>query len=320
MLLLPDLLGYWLTGVAVAEATNASTTGLVDLRTGEWDTELCQAIGIAPRLLPPLTQPGQTIGPLLEHVASRTGLPVGTPVVAVGSHDTASAVVAVPATAPGFGYISCGTWSLVGLELAEPVLSEQSRGANFTNEGGVDGRTRYLRNVMGLWLLSESVRSWERSGPPVDLAELLRAAAERGDRGPVIDVDDPRFLPPGDMPARIDEYCRENGLPVPADRPALVRCVLDSLAQAYARAVDDAARLSGRTVDVLHIVGGGARNALLCRLTARATGRPVVAGPFEATAIGNVLVQARARGDLTGGLEQLRGLVAATQCLTRYEP
>jgi rhamnulokinase len=209
---------------------------------------------------------------------------------------------------------------LVGVELGGPILSPASEKGNFTNELGVDGRIRYLRNVMGLWLLSESLRTWERTGSPGDLERLLAGAAAEPDGGPVIDVDDPRFLPPGDMPTRIEKMCHDQGQSVPGSRPALVRCILDSLAAAYARAVQDAVRLSGRDVDVVHVVGGGSRNRLLCHLTARATGLPVIAGPVEATAIGNVLVQARAHGDVRGGLETMRRLLAGTQRLTRYEP
>jgi rhamnulokinase len=323
MLLVPDLLGYWLTGVARAEVTNASTTGLLDVRVRAWDADLADRLGIPARLLPPLVRPGETVGTLLPHVAAATGLPASTPVVAVGSHDTASAVVAVPAAGDRFAYISSGTWSLVGVELPEPVLDPASRAANFTNEGGVDGRIRYLRNVMGLWLLSESLRSWERAGTLEDgrteLGTILAAAAEVPAGGPVVDVDDPVFLPPGDIPARIDSACRAADLEPPAGRPALVRCILDSLASAYARAVDDAVRLSGRDVDAVHVVGGGSLNTLLCRLTARATGRPVLAGPVEATALGNALVQARAHGTIGGDLDDLRALLRATP-LEHYEP
>jgi rhamnulokinase len=239
-------------------------------------------------------------------------------VIAVGSHDTASAVAAVPAQTQRFAYVSSGTWSLVGTELGAPVLSDASREAGFTNEGGIDGTTRYLHNVMGLWLLSECLRTWDLAGSPTDLDRLLVAAAEVPDGGPVIDPDDPVFLPPGDMPTRLAEACRASGQPEPQDRPSLVRCIFDSLADAYARTVGDISRLSGRDVDVLHIVGGGANNALLCRLAARRTGLPVVAGPVEATALGNILVQARAVGQIDGDLSQLRALVRGTQVLTSY--
>jgi rhamnulokinase len=319
MLLLPDLLAYWLTGEARAEVTNASTTGLLDVRTRSWDLDLAGRLDIPARLLPPLIEAGDTLGTLLPHVATATGLPQSTPVVAVGSHDTASAVVGVPATSDRFAYISSGTWSLVGLELPEPVLTPDSRAANFTNEGGVDGRIRYLRNVMGLWVLSESLRTWDRAGSPTDLGRILESAGAVPDGGPVVDSDDNGFLPPGDMSARIQNACRATGQPVPADRPTLVRCILDSLAAAYARAVDDAVRLTGHEVDVVHLVGGGSRNSLLCRLTARETGRPVVAGPVEATALGNAMVQARSIGSITGNLESLRTLLP-TGTFQTFEP
>jgi rhamnulokinase len=242
------------------------------------------------------------------------------PVTAVGSHDTASAVVGVPAESDRFAYVSCGTWSLVGFELPAPVLSEASRRAGFTNELGVDGTVRYLRNVMGLWLLQESLRSWQAAGLPADLTGLLHAATREPAFAAVLDCDDDRFLPPGDMPARIAEVCRENGQTPPASQAATVRCILDSLALAYRRTVRRAAELSGRPVDVVHLVGGGARNALLCQLTADACGLPVVAGPAEAAALGNALVQARAGGAITGGLPELRALLRETQDVVRYTP
>jgi len=330
LLLVPDLVTYWLTGRAGAEVTNASTTGLLDVGTGTWATDLAAAVGVPERLLPPLRHPGDVAGTLLPAVAAETGLPAATAVTAVGSHDTASSVVAVPAADDDFAYVSCGTWSLVGVELDAPVLTDAGRAANFTNEGGVDGRVRYLRNVMGLWLLQESIRTWERTRERAgtsdgaaprrsDLPGLL-AAAEALPPGPVIDPDDPRFLPPGDMPARIAAACREAGLPEPPTPAHVVRCILDSLAAAYARAVADARRLTGRSVRVVHLVGGGALNEPLCRLTADACGLPVLAGPVEATALGNVLVQARAQGAVTGDLAGLRALVRRTQAVRRYDP
>jgi len=206
------------------------------------------------------------------------------------------------------------------VELDRPVLTEESRQANFTNEGGVDDRIRYLRNVMGLWLLQESLRTWELAGHPEQLPGLLIAAGEQPPGGPVIDPDDASFLPPGDMPARIAAACRRLDQPAPATRPGLVRCVLDSLAAAYGNAVRDATRLSGKSVEVVHLVGGGARNALLCQLTADECGLPVFAGPVEATALGNALVQGRADGLVAGDLETLRALVRGTQEIRRYEP
>jgi rhamnulokinase len=308
LLLIPDLIGYWLTGRVGAEFTNASTTQLLDVHSGQWATGLVTRMGIDPSLLPPLRRPGELLGPA-------AGLD-GVPVVAVGSHDTASAVVGVPATSDRFAYISCGTWALVGVEAREPVLSEASRRANFTNEAGVDGTIRYLRNVMGLWLLQECERAWGGA----DRTAWLQSAADEAPFRSVIDVDHPGFAPPGDMPARIADYCARTGQPVPRAPAQVIRCIVDSLALAFRTTLDEAIQLSGATVDVVHLVGGGARNALLAQLTADACGRPVVAGPAEAAALGNLLVQARAAGVLSGGLDALRALVARTQPLERYEP
>ncbi len=320
MLMIPDLVGYWLSGVPVAEVTNASTTGLLDIHRRTWDRELIDTLGLAPSLFANPAAPGEVIGPLRDEVRAETGAPDETVLVLVGSHDTASAVVGVPATDPSFAYIACGTWGLVGVELEGPILTEESRLANFTNEGGVDDRIRYLRNVMGLWLLQESLRTWELEGSREQLPALLIAAGELPAGGPIIDPDDPSFLPPGDMPARIAAACRRLDQPVPSTRAALVRCIVDSLAAAFGSAVHDAARLSGRSVEIVHLVGGGARNSLLCQLTADACEVPVLAGPVEATALGNVLIQARARGLIAGDLESLRGLIRRTQEVRRYEP
>lgn len=319
LLLIPDLLTYWLTGSVGAELTNASTTGLLEAGTGLWSRELTARLGIDPALLPPLRAPGDPAGVLLPYVADATGLRPGTAVTTVASHDTASAVAAVPADGPGFAYVSAGTWSLAGLELAAPVLTEQARAANFTNERGVEGTWRFLRNIMGLWLLEESLRTWERAGQPAGLGPLLDAAAGARPFVSLIDPDDPVFVSPGDMPARIAAFCVRTGQPRPADRGAVVRCILESLALAHRRVLRRAAALADREITRIHLVGGGSRNALLCQLTADATGIPVIAGPAEAAALGNVLVQARAHG-LVGGLSEMRGLIAATQPLRRYEP
>ena len=316
LLLLPDLLAYWLTGSRRAEVTNASTTGLLDVGARTWSDEVARRVGIDPGLFAPLVEAGERIGELSPHVLTDTDLSGPVPVIAVGSHDTASAVVGVPADGERFAFISCGTWSLVGVELPAPVLTEASRAANFSNELGVDGTVRYLRNVMGLWLLQECLRAW----PDADLLTVLDEAGRAPAFGAVVDAGDPAFLAPGGMPERIVEACRRLGQDPPAGRGGIVRCVLESLALAHRRTVREASALSGREVDVVHIVGGGARNALLCQLTADACGLPVVAGPVEATALGNVLVQARALGALDGDLPALRALLRATQSLTRYEP
>jgi rhamnulokinase len=319
-LLIPDLIGYWLTGVQLAEETNASTTGLLDARTGQWDRELIGRLGLPVDLLPDVEPAGRVVGPLSAAVRAELGLDHDVVLGTVGSHDTASAVVGVPAENSRFGYISCGTWGLVGVELDAPVLTEDSRRANFTNERGIDGTIRYLHNVMGLWLLSESIRTWNLHGHRVDLGEALDAAARLPAGGPRIDPNDPAFLPPGDMPQRIAVACRDAGEAVPESVPEFVRCIVDSLAHAFAETIEQAQRLSGRPIEVVHIVGGGSQNALLCQLTADACRRPVVAGPVEATALGNIVVQARTLGALSGDLPALRRHVRAASTLVGYRP
>jgi rhamnulokinase len=315
LLLLPDLIAFWLTGRKVAERTNASTTQLYDARSREWALPLVERLGLRTDLLPPLVGPGEVIGTLGDEVAAEVGLPVDTPVIAVGSHDTASAVVGVPMGERPSAYISSGTWSLVGLELSEPILTEEARVADFTNEGGVDGTVRFLRNVMGLWVLSECVREWG-----ADLPDLLAWAHTEPDLGSVVDVDDPSLLPPGDMPARLRALAEASGEPVPATEVGMVRMVLDSLALAYRRTIRTASSIAGVRPEVVHVVGGGSQNELLCQLTADACGLPVVAGPTEAAALGNVLVQARALGEPLTDLAAMRDLLRRTQELRRYEP
>ncbi|MER5554784.1 rhamnulokinase family protein [Streptomyces sp. NPDC002793] len=319
VLLMPDLLVYWLTGSMGAEVTNASTTGLFDARTGGWSDALIGRLGLERSMFPALREPGERVGTLLPHVAGFTGLPADTPVTTVASHDTASAVAAVPAAEPGFAYVSCGTWSLAGLELDAPVLTEESRAANFTNERGVDGTVRFLRNIMGMWLLEECRRTWEHTGTPTGLPALLTAAARARPFAAVIDPDDPVFLAPGDMPSRIDAALTRTGQATPEGPGGYVRCVLESLALAHRRTLREAAGLAGHELTRIHLVGGGSRNELLCQWTADATGLPVTAGPAEATALGNVLLQARSHG-LVGGLTDMRRLVARTQELRHYTP
>lgn len=320
LLLIPDLLTYWLTGELGTELTNASTTQLMDPGTNSWSPKVAARLGIDLSLFPPLRRPGDPAGRLLPQVLDDTGLASPTPVTTVASHDTASAVAAVPATTENFAYICTGTWSLAGLELTAPVRTEASRAANFTNELGIDGTVRYLRNIMGLWLLQECLRTWEASAGAPDLEALLREAAHARALRSVVDAADPAFLPPGNMPHRIAQACEATGQPAPRTPAETTRCILDSLALAHRRAIEDAQRLADRTVDVVHIVGGGARNALLCQLTADACGLPVVAGPAEAAALGNVLVQARAHGLMGDDRHEMRALLARTQQLTRYEP
>ena len=318
VLLLPDLIGHWFTGVGVAEVTIASTTGLLDVATRRWSAEtiadVSRLYGLPlERVLPALVEPGTVGAPAL-----RLAKPV--PVISVGGHDTASAVVTVPTTTDRFAYISSGTWSLVGLELDAPVLTEESRQLNFTNELGLDGTVRYLKNVMGLWVFSESIRTWEKTTPAVPLTDRCAAAGKLPSLACVVDMNDERLLPPGDMPGRLAAMATETGQAVPRTQDEYARCIIDSLALTYRVAIRDACHMAGRDIEVIHIVGGGSQNELLCQLTAEATGLPVVAGPVEGTAMGNLLVQARAMGALSGGLAELRQVARASSDLKRYTP
>ncbi|MEU2042301.1 rhamnulokinase [Nocardia niwae] len=315
LLLIPDLLGFWLTGRTGTERTNASTTGLYHVSERDWDRTLISRLDLPQRIFAPISSAGTVIGRLRQPARGVVGGHDLT-VVRVASHDTASAVAAVPATGPAFAYISCGTWSLVGVERPTPLLSVAARDTGFTNETGVCG-IRYLRNVMGLWLLEECLREW----PGLDISTLIARAAELPALTSVIDVDDPDYRAPSgageaSMPARIAARC--DG-PAPVSPAEFARCIFDSLALGHARAVADAVRTSGRGVEIIHLVGGGARNELLCRLTAEACGLPVAAGPVEATALGNLLGQA-ITADIIGSWSQARALVAATHPPQRYEP
>ena len=319
-LFLPDLFTYWLSGAKNAELTVASTSGLLDVSSRQWSDITVNhlrdryRLDLAPRL-PDIVEPGTIVGQIRSEI-----LPAPTPVIAVASHDTASAIVSVPASTRNFAYISSGTWSLVGLELDRPILTEESRQADFTNELGIDGTVRYLRNVMGLWVLSESQRFWEDQGLESHLLELLHEAWHLPALTTVIDMQDPRLLPPGDMPSRLAQMARETGQRVPQNPAEFTRCILDSLALGYRRVIRQAIQLANAEVDVVHIVGGGCRNRLLNQLTADATGLTVISGPAEGTALGNLLVQARAVGAFNGTLMDLRHISLASCELITYTP
>ena len=308
LLLIPDLISYWLTGEKACEFTAASTTQLCDARSGGWARDLLEEMRFPGHIFGEIVPPGTRLGPLLPEVAEEIGANEGLRVTAVASHDTASAVVAVPAESENFAYISSGTWSLVGVELPKPAIAPEGMHANFTNEGGFNGTTRFLKNVMGLWLLQECRRTWAREGREYSYEELTRLSQAVPDAGPLLDPDHPAFLPPGDMPGRIRRFCWETHQSPPGEPGEVVRCVLESLALKYRWVLERAEELTGRRAEVVHIVGGGVRNTLLCQLTADATRRPVRAGPVEATALGNLMVQAYARGYL-GSLEEIRAAV-----------
>jgi rhamnulokinase len=316
LLLIPDLMNYWLTGEKACEYTNATTTQLLDLQTGGWSWNLLKKLDLPSGLFAPIVSPGTELGPVLPEVAEEIG--AEPPVFAVASHDTASAVVAVPAKADDFAYISSGTWSLVGVETRSPVVTQEATGANFTNEGGLAGSTRFLKNVMGLWLLQECRRQWAREGHEYSYEELARIA-EGAPSGPLVDPDHPAFLTPGDMTARIRRFCEETGQTPPEGPAAFARCVFESLALKYWYAIEQAQNLTGQRIGTVNVVGGGSQNALLCQLTADAAQVPVVAGPVEATAMGNVMVQAFSR-DRVGSPEEIRAVVRDSFEASTYEP
>ena len=304
----PDLLNYWLTGQKVCEFSNATTTQLFNPATGNWATEIIDQLGIPNHIFPDIVQPGTRLGEF-----------EGIPVIAPACHDTGSAVAAVPALSDQFAYISSGTWSLVGLEVESPILTEAALAANVTNEGGVYGTYRLLKNVMGLWILQQCRATWAEAGKEYTYAELVEAAKGAQPLQLLFDPNDSRFLAPGDHPQLIRDFCEQSGQPVPQTVGEIVRSVLESLAMAYREVLDQVTAVSNKTVEAIHIVGGGSQNDLLNQFTANATGLPVVTGPVEATVIGNAIVQLIALGELSD-LQQARAILAKMAGLKRYEP
>lgn len=287
LLTIPDLLNYWMTGRIANEFTNATTTQCYNSREGRWDAETLENICVPMRLFGEVVHPGERLG---EYE--------GTPVVASATHDTGSAVAAVPARDDDFVYISSGTWSLVGVELPEPLITDATYEANYTNEGGVYGTYRFLKNVMGLWLIQQCKAQWDREGQVLTYGEIADAASSAEPFGGLVDPDDPEFLRPGNMPARIRQYCRDTGQAVPESIGAVARTVYESLAFKYRYVVERLRDLTGKRLGTIHVVGGGARNDFLNQLTADASGCETTAGPYEATALGNAMVQLIAAGEI----------------------
>ena len=317
--LIPDLFSYWLSGALINERTAASTTGLLDARSGNWARDMIRRLGLPARpFAREPTEPGTTLGPLLG-IHTTAGQAVGVPVHAVAGHDTASAFVAAPVQGQDAAVLSSGTWSLLGVELGEPVLTAEAAAYNLSNERGVDGTTRLLANVMGLWLVQECRRHWNAQGVACDYGELLALAADARADVPVFDPDDEVFLAPGDMPGRIADACRATDQAPPATPGEFVRSALVSLACKYRIVLERLERAIGRSIRMVHVIGGGARNELLCQLTASTLERPVLAGPVEATALGNILVQARATGQFSS-LAELRELSGRSTRLRSFEP
>jgi rhamnulokinase len=307
-LTIPDLLNYWLTGERVCEFTNATTTQCYNTAAGRWANELLEPLGIPTAMFPKVIAPGTRLGNY--HTI---------PVIAPACHDTGSAVAAVPALNEASAYISSGTWSLVGLEIPAPIISPAALAANVTNEGGVYGTNRLLKNVMGLWIVQQCRATWVNSGSLYSYDELATMAEQAMPLVALIDPDDKRFLAPGDHPLHIAAYCAETGQPVPTGHGGIIRAVYESLALAYRATLEQLAALTGRTIRTLHIVGGGSQNALLCQMTADATGTPVIAGPVEATVLGNAIVQLISLGEINH-LQEARELLARSGELRRYEP
>ena len=318
MLMMPDLLNFWFTGEKANEFTDATTTQIYNPKLGGYDTELLGKLGIPTHFLQKIVPPGTVLGKLRASVASETGAGE-IPWVAPATHDTGSAVAAVPATGKSHAYISSGTWSLMGVESAEPIINEKARRFNVTNEGGVSGTFRVLRNIMGLWLVQECKRTWGLQGKELSYTTLTEMATKAEPFRSIIDPDDTSFLKPCDMPARIREFCKRTNQPVPETEGQVVRTALDSLALKYRWVLERLEALMGWQLDTIHMVGGGIQNKLLCQLAANVTGRPVIAGPVEATAIGNILVQAMGLGYISS-IEQGREIVRKSFDLVTYEP
>jgi len=318
MLMIPDLFHYWMTGIKCNEYTDASTSQLIHPLARMWARDLIRAFGIPEKIFGSLVQPGTVLGPLRPGVASSAGV-TSIPVIAPATHDTAAAVAAVPASGESWAYISSGTWSLMGVETKTPKTDENTLRVNFTNEGGVGGTIRLLKNIMGLWLVQECRRAWERGGVTYDYATLMKMAEASRPFASIVNPDDASFMLPPSMPAAIGDYCKKTHQPVPTEPGDVVRSCLESLALRYRWVLERLEELVGKRLDVIHIVGGGCQNTLLCQLAADACNRPVVAGPVEATAIGNVLVQALGLG-LVGSLADGRAVVRRSFEVRTYEP
>ena len=317
LLFMPDLITYLLTGEKKNERTIASTSQLLDPNRSAWSEELFAALRIPLGMMQKIVIPGTVVGKLSPAIRKETGLKE-TPVIATASHDTASAIAAIPASGENWAYISSGTWSLMGIESARPIINKKALQSNFTNEGGVSGTTRFLKNICGLWLIQQCRKEWSRT-VAVTYEELTRSAKEAPPFKTLIDPDWPDFLNPRSMPDAIGEFCLKTKQAVPRTVPEISRCILESLALKYRFTLDELRELREKPIERIHIIGGGSQNHLLCQWTADATGLPVIAGPAEATAIGNIMVQALALGYVRS-LDEIREIVRHSFVLKNYEP
>lgn len=317
-LMMSDMLHYFLSGVAKCEYTNASTGQLLNVHSRQWSNKIFEAFKLPRSMMPEIAEPGTILGPLTEEVAADVGLD-RIPVITPCTHDTASAVLAVPATTADWAFISCGTWSLMGAELPSPVASEAALAANFTNEGGYGHTIRFLKNIMGLWVLQQARAAWARQGETYEYADLAERARASKPFATVLNIDDQGFYNPANMLDAVTEHCRATGQEPPADVGATVRAITEGLALRYAVTLRQMEQVTGRRFETIHMVGGGIQNELLCQLASDAMGRPVVAGPVEGTALGNIATQAMATGQLADHAAA-RSLIASITDLKVYEP
>lgn len=319
MLLMPDLFNFFLTGNRVTEYSIASTTQLLNAEKGDWSYELIEKLGIPKRIFTPISDSGVKVGKLLPKLAKELNSE-SFDIFAVAGHDTGSAVAAVPAKkGENYAYLSCGTWSLLGLELDKPLINQDTYNYNFTNEGGYGRKIRFLKNIIGLWLMQESRRQWSREGCQMSFKDIdkLTAAAKPLQR--FIDPNSDEFLAPGDMPGRIADFCKRTGQPVPQDKGEISLCITESLALKYREQIENLERLKGSKVDALHIIGGGVQDKMLCQFTANAIKKPVIAGPIEATALGNIAVQLIANGEFKN-IDEARDSIRESFPTDIYEP
>lgn len=318
MLFMPDLFAYFLTGKMCSEYSIASTSQLIDINTRSWSKELLDAFGIKESLFAPLTEPGTQLGNLSKEICEECGVE-SVPVISVCGHDTQSAITAVPCESGDFAFLSSGTWSLFGTELQKPIVNETSLKINITNEGGFGGTTGFLKNIIGLWLIQESRRQWQREGKDYSYADLEKLALSEEPFKCFIDPDAPEFVPHGNIPERVREFCRKTGQYVPESVGEIMRCIYESLAMKYRMTFEKLCECTGKDYPVIHVIGGGTKDGLLCRMTASSCGKTVKAGPIEATVMGNVAVQLMSDGTI-GSISEARKAVAASESLKTYEP
>lgn len=318
MLFIPDLLRFFLTGEKSGEYTIASTSQMLDARSGEWAWAILDKLGIPKSILPEIIDAGTITGRITAKLAGELGIGA-VPVVAVAEHDTGSAVVSVPANTQRYAYLSSGTWSLLGTELPAPAINDTTYALDFTNEGGFGRTTRLLKNIMGLWIYQECKRAWDRAGEAMSFDELEEGALRSEPFMAFIDPDDLSFYHPGNMVEKIQDYCRSTNQKIPVTKPQIVRLIMESLAMKYRKVIEDLEKITGYSIPVLHIVGGGCKNVMLSRFTANAIGRPVIAGPVEATAAGNIIVQLIALGEVKH-LSEGRMIIKNSFPITEYVP